>query len=250
MARRQAERRIGVLVPSSSTVQEQEFRNVLPPGTTLHVARLALRSIEADTTLRIVEELETESRKLADAEVDAIMLPATAPSARKGLGYDQEVIARITAASGKPATTASTGLIAALRALEVRRVALGAPWSEEINQITVRFIAANGFEVLAAQALGHVRNLDVGRLDGETAYDLGCRIDRPDADAVVLACGNWNTFGIVERLEQKVGKPVLTTNQVTLWHVLKILEAEALPGLGRLLRDHLSGQPEPRAAAG
>src|SRR5262249_7517095 len=126
MARRQAERRIGVLVPSSSTVQEQEFRNVLPPGTTLHVARLALRSIEADTTLRSVEELETESRKLADAEVDAIMLPATAPSARKGLGYDQEVIVRITAASGKPATTASTGLIAALRALEVRRVALGA----------------------------------------------------------------------------------------------------------------------------
>jgi maleate cis-trans isomerase len=244
-------RRIGLLLPSSSTVQEREFWSALPRGMTLHVTRLALSNIDADSTLRIVAELEAESRKLADADVDVIGLPTTAPSARKGLGYDRELIGRITAASGKPATTASTAAIAALRVLGARSIVLGAPWSEAVNETTARFIEASGFSVLAHQALGHVRNLDVGLLDDQSAYDMGRRIDRPDADAVVLACGNWSTFAALEPLERDLGKPVLSTNQVTLWHVLEILRAGPLPGLGTLLRDHLPGrsQSEPRAAA-
>jgi maleate cis-trans isomerase len=247
VGKREDWRRIGLLLPSSSTVQEREFSSVLPHGMTLHVARLALSNIDAESTLRIVAELDAESRKLADADVDAIALPTTAPSARKGLGYDRELIERITAASGKPATTASTALIAALRVLASERIVLGAPWSEAVNEMTARFIEASGFRVLAHRALGHVRNLDVGLLDDQTAYDVGLAVDRPDADVVVLACGNWSTFGALQRLEQDLGKPVLSTNQVTLWHVLDILRADPLPGLGTLLRDHLPGCSERQA---
>src|SRR5271166_3636858 len=108
MARREDVRRIGLLLPSSSSVQEEEFSSALPEGVTLHVARMRLTHVEADSTLRIVEEIETESSKLADVDVDVIALPTTAPSSRNGIGYDQELIKRIKAASGKPATTAST----------------------------------------------------------------------------------------------------------------------------------------------
>ena len=108
MAQRQDFRRIGLLVPSSSSVQEQDFRRVLPEDITLHVARMRLSNVEADSTLRIVQEIEVESQKLADVDVDVIVFPATAPSSRNGIGYDQELIKRISAATGKPATTAST----------------------------------------------------------------------------------------------------------------------------------------------
>jgi Arylmalonate decarboxylase len=108
MAQRRDFRRIGLLVPSSSSVQEQDFRRVLPEDVTLHVARMRLSNVEADSTLRIVQEIEVESQKLADVDVDVIIFPATAPSSRNGIGYDQELIKRISAASGKPATTAST----------------------------------------------------------------------------------------------------------------------------------------------
>jgi maleate isomerase len=244
MARREDVQRIGLLLPSSNTVQEREFCSALPQGMALHVTRLGLRTIEADSTLRIVAELEAESRKLADADVDVIVLAATAPSSRKGLGYDRELVQRITAASGKPATTASTALLAALHALGIRRIVIGAPWGEEVNRTTARFMEANGFEVLAHQALGHLSNLDVGLLDEQTAYEMGRRIDRPDAEAVMLACGNWSTFGILERLERDLGKPILSTNQVSLWHVLGILGRGPLPGFGRLLREHLPVRTE------
>ena len=248
MARRADFRRIGVLLPSSNSVQEPDFWSVLPKHITLHVARMALTQVEANSTLRIVQEIETESRKLADVDVDVIFFAATAPSSRNGIGYDRELVARIEAASGKPATTASTALLEALRALSAKTVVLGAPWSDAINRTAAAFIEANGFNVLAQETLGLVRNLDIGLLDPQTAYDVGRRVDRPGADAVMLACGNWSTFAIIDRLERDLGKPVLTTNQVSLWHALKIIGSAPLNGLGVLLRDHLGTRPGAVAA--
>ena len=240
MAQRQDFRRIGLLLPSSSSVQEWDIGRALPQGITLHVARMRLSNVDADSTLRVVQEIETESQKLADVDVDVIILPATAPSSRNGPGYDQELIKRISAASGKPATTASTALLEALRVLSVKQIVLGAPWSDAVNQTVAAFLAANGVEVLAQEALGLVRNLEIGLLDPQTAFDVGRRVNRPEADAVMLACGNWSTFAIVDRLEQDLGKPVLTTNQVSLWHALRIMGARPLDGPGVLLRRHLS----------
>jgi maleate isomerase len=250
MARRAEFRRIGALVPSSNSVQEADFWRAMPPGFTLHVARMGLSNVEADSTLRIVQEIEAESKKLADADVDVIVFAATAPSSRNGIGYDRELLKRISAASGKPATTAATALIEALRTLRTKSIVLAAPWSEAINQTTAAFIETNGFKVLAQGALGLVRNLEIGLLDPHSAYDLARRLDRPDADAVMLACGNWSTLPAIERLERELRKPVLTTNQVALWHAFKMLGAAPLVGLGVLLREHLAADRVEQRAAG
>ena len=53
-----------------------------------------------------------------------------------------------------------------------------------------------------------------------------------------------------ERIERDVGKPVLTTNQVSLWHALKMLDAAPLSGLGVLLREHLDDGRITKRAAG
>jgi maleate cis-trans isomerase len=239
MPSRQDRRRIGLLLPSSNTTQEPEFTRILPDEVTLHVARLPLRTVEPSSTARIVEDIETESQKLADADVDAIVLAATAPSSRNGIGYDQELIGRIERASGRPATTASTAAIQALTALDVKRLVIGAPWSEATNTTSAAFIEASGFTVLAHRALGLVSNLEIGLLDEQTAFDMGVAADHPDAQAVMLACGNWLTMGIVDRLESAIGKPVLTTNQVSLWAVLRLAGYRApVFGWGRLLREY------------
>src|SRR5262245_39768872 len=101
MAPRRDFRRIGMLLPSSSSVQERYIGSALPQDVTLHVARMRLNNVDAESTLRIVQESETESQKLADVDVDVIIFPATAPSSRSGPGSDQELIKRISAASGK-----------------------------------------------------------------------------------------------------------------------------------------------------
>jgi maleate isomerase len=240
MPNRQDRIRIGLLLPSSNTTQEAEFNRILPDTVSLHVTRLPLRNVDPAPTARNVEDIETESQKLADADVDAIVLAATAPSSRNGIGYDQELIRRIESASNRRATTASTALIEALKTLELQRIVMAGPWSEATNVTSAQFIEASGFTVIAHQALGHVNNLDIGLLDAQTAYDLGRKLDRPDAQAVMLACGNWLTLGIVDELEKTIGKPVLTTNQVSLWAVLRLAGYhKPIAGWGKLLTHHM-----------
>jgi maleate isomerase len=240
MPARQDRRRIGLLLPSSNTTQEPEFTRIMPDGVTLHVARLPLRTVEPSSTARIVEDIEAECQKLGDADVDAIVLAATAPSSRNGIGYDQELIKRIETASGRKATTASTALIQALTALGIKRLVIGAPWSEATNATTAAFIEASGFSVLAHRALGRVDNLEIGLLDEQTAYDMGIAVDQTGAQAVMLACGNWQTLGVVDRLEAAIDKAVLTTNQVSLWAALRLVDYHApVFGWGRLLREHM-----------
>ena len=230
--------RVGLLVPSSNSTQEPEFAATLPASVSLHVTRLSLASVDPDSTLKIVAELEKEAVKLADADVDVIVLAATAPSTRMGKGYDAQLIKRIEDASGKRATTAATAMLEAFAALDVRRVALAAPWASQTNTVVAAFLQAHGIEVVSQLALEVTRNNDIGRLAPQTAYDLGLAADRAEADAVFLACGNWWTAAIVEPLEAKTGKPVLTTNNMALWAVLRMIGGHAsVPGFGRLLRE-------------
>ena len=230
--------RIGLLVPSSNSTQEPEFLQMLPASVSLHVTRLSLSRIDPESTVSIVAELEKESRKLADAAVDIVVLAATAPSTRLGKGYDAQLIKRMEDASGRPATTAATAMLDAFAALGVRRVALAAAWSEATNTWVVAFLESHGIDVVSQVAMGVVSNNEVGRLHPQTAFDHGREADRKGADAVFLACGNWWTAGIVEDLEGVVGKPVLTTNNMTLWHALRTIGVgDGVTGYGGLLRD-------------
>ena len=95
MTRVEKTHRLGLLTPSSNTTQEPEFSAALPASISLHTGRVAYRDITPQEQMRCVLELEAESRKLADAEVDAIVFAATAPTLAKGRGYDRELIRRM-----------------------------------------------------------------------------------------------------------------------------------------------------------
>jgi maleate isomerase len=233
--------RFGLLTPSSNTVQEPEFSAALPQTVSLHTGRVAYRDITPEEQMRCVLELESESRKLADAEVDVIVFAATAPTLAKGKGYDRELIKRMEDASGRLATTAATAFVAALTRLGVERIAIGAPWSKTMDEPMVSFMRASGFEVVNSEVAGYVAGVELGRTGPEAAYELGRRVDRPDADAVIMPGGNWPSMSIVERLERELGKPVLANNAVSLWAGLRLLETrDGIQGYGTLLRDHLA----------
>src|ERR1700741_1128216 len=148
--------RFGLLTPSSNTTQEPEFTAALPPTVSLHTGRVAYRDITPQEQMRCVLELETESRKLADAEVDVIVFAATAPTLAKGKGYDRELIQRMEDAAGKPATTTATAFVDALTRLGVKRIAIGAPWSKAMDAPMVSFMQASGFEVVNSEVVGFV----------------------------------------------------------------------------------------------
>ena len=234
------EHRVGLLIPSSNSLIEPEYYAVMPRSVSVHFARLSMTEVTDAGLTRQDEDVATQSRQLAAARVDVILFCLTAASFHKGLDYDAELKRRIEEQSGKPALTAARTIIDALRVLGVGRVALATPFVPEVTARSRRFLLDCGIDVVAAEGLAHVDNFSIALIEPETVRELVRRVDRSEAQAIVIPGGNMPCLGIVEAMEAELGKPVVTTNQAGIWALLGQLGGfNGLTGLGRLLREHL-----------
>ena len=150
-----------------------------------------------------------------------------------GPGGDLDIARRITERTGKPATTTSTAMIEALRALGISRVCLASPYMPDVEQQFIRFIEAHGVEVLKSLSLclkdGH------SIVPPENIRRLAESADVEGAEAVFVGCTGQKLAEHINEMEARLGKPVLTANQVTSWHALRLMGIEPqLAARGRL----------------
>jgi maleate isomerase len=62
-----------------------------------------------------------------------------------------------------------------------------------------------------------------------------------EAEAVFFGGNGMRAIGMIQALEEALGKPVLTSNQVTFWHALQLAKIRAkVVGYGQLFEKQLS----------
>jgi len=228
--------RVGLIVPSSNTTMEEEFRSWLPDGVSLHVARVRLRRVNVEELSRMEKYVDLAADTLADAGVDVIAYGCTTGSLVGGVGYDERIAGRIERITGVRAIATATAVVEALRHLGVNNVAVATPYIEEVNRKEEEFLRGNGFNVVSMVGLGIEDNIEIGRQSPEVAYRLGRSSFHRDADGLFISCTNFRTFEILEALELDLGKPVISSNSSTLWAILRELGVgEPVLGLGELL---------------
>jgi maleate isomerase len=232
--------RIGLVVPSSNTVVEPEIRELLPAGVDAYATRV-LRTGTADPAGeaaailavrvglgRAVDELVT----LAPA---AIGFASTAGSFLNGAEDDRETCSVLSVRARCPVLTASRAMVLAVRALGVGRVALATPYPGRIADRGAAFLAEEGIETVGSASLGLAGDLAVGRLPAGAAADLAVQADGPGVEAVLIAGTNWPTVAALPELEERLGKPVLSSNAATAWALLRRAGVTGpIPPLGRL----------------
>ena len=130
--------KIGLIVPSTNTVNEPEFWRMAPPGVTIHTSRvLLLGKATRESYFEMARQLERAARELATAEVDVVAYGCTSGSIICPL---PELLKDMSTAAGVPATAAAGAVVAALRQLEVRHVALATPYMDFVNEAEIRFL--------------------------------------------------------------------------------------------------------------
>src|SRR3546814_460763 len=184
----QTSKRIGLLVPSSNTTVETEFRRILPQDVSLHCARLFIDQVNLANIGRMTNTMEQEAKLLATADVDIVVLGATAPSFLLGPEHDKTVSRQLREATGRQATTTSTAMLAALHLFKAEKIAVGSAFSPAVNDVCVGFLRGNGFDVVSTHGLNVVDNMEIGRLPAETAYEVALRIDRSEERRVGKEC--------------------------------------------------------------
>jgi maleate cis-trans isomerase len=235
-------KRIGLLVPSTNTTCEADFQLVLPRAFTVHGQRLWLTNdAEGDESmLRMNAEIETGARYLATARVDAVSYGCTTGSFFRGPGWDREMIELIESTAAVPAVATSPSVVEALRAFGARRISVATPYPEWNNRRLHAYLEAHGFEILNLEAEPHAAgagNQGINDQDPSVIVEFASGVCRPDADALLCSCTAWRSVEAVEEIERRVGKPVVTSNQSSIWMTLRRLgHEEPIAGFGRLLR--------------
>jgi maleate cis-trans isomerase len=163
-----------------------------------------------------------------------VVLAFTAASYVNGFAGEAVLADRIASFTGTRALTAAQAIFDALAHLGVKKVALGTPYPESISALGKAYWTAAGFDIVGYHRLAGVENIyDESEA---RAYRLARDADVPEADAVLLSGTGLPTVGVIELLERDLAKPVVTSNQASLWRALRMAGVRAsIPGYGRLL---------------
>lgn len=239
--------RIGLIVPSNNTVVEQEFRRILPEGITSYATRMRNTKADVNDLEVMVTHAARGADELSTAEVDVIAFACTAGSLLHGIEWERMLRRTLEKASGGvPCITTSQAVTDAFGHLGLRRIVVATPYIDELNQAETRFFEAGGFEVLDIRGLGIRRAADLGRCYPKDAMDLALRLPFEKADGIFISCTNFRSIDILSELEERTGKPALSSNLATLWAALKHLPKGCGPirGFGRLLESRHRGDTD------
>ena len=240
--------RLGILVPHAAIGSESELAAMAPAGVSIHAARVPLGVMRAgglmDPTIALEPVrafadpplVDDAAELLAAAPLHAIGFAFTSSSYVRGVADDEVLRRRLEARThGIPVAVCSASAVLGLRALGVDRVALvDPPWfSTELTALGVDYFSGQGFAITHAAAAGvpsEQRAINPGQLFEWVREHV------PAESAAVYIGGNGlRAVGVIQALEEDLRIPVLTANQVLLWHLLRLAGTHApVAGYGRL----------------
>ena len=242
--------RVGLVVPSSNTTMEAELPEILRarelgPSSerfTFHSARVRMRNVTAGELRRMNEQVPRAAAELADARPHAVATACLVAIMAQGAGYHRTAEQEIEAALARegasaPVVSSAGALVAALRALGARRIAMVTPYLKPLTRLVADYIEDAGVEVHDALSLEVPDNRDVAALPPADLREHARRLDVTGCDALVLsACVQMPSLAVLEAVERDRGLPTLSAATATAWALLRAIGLEpTAPGAGRLL---------------
>jgi maleate isomerase len=188
----------------------------------------------ADELSDMADEIDRCVELLSTADVDVVAYGCTTGSLVAGPRYDEQIESRLSDLGNVPAVATAASIKRAFETLGLESLAIATPYVDDLNKRERTFLEAAGYEVTGITGLGIGPNVDIGRQRPETAYREAQSVDTPAADGLFLSCTNYRTFEVIPALEADLGKPVVSSNQATLWDALRSIDVDVSLELGTL----------------
>jgi maleate isomerase len=238
--------RIGLIIPSSNRMVEQEMVRHVPPGVVAHVMRLRMTGAHNVPLDALMPRVGEAAAILADARCDVTAFHCTANSMSEGAAGEAKLLAALRAAGAVRATTTATAIRAAFDVLGARRIVLLTPYSQKTTDEEAEFLHAAGYAVLHAKGFALKGSDEYCATAPQFWRERAGEAVRPDADAYLFSCANISVFPVIEEIELKLGRPVVTSNQAVIWHALSLLGGSDRRNCPGRLFDSLAGHETAR----
>jgi maleate isomerase len=173
---------------------------------------------------------------LPDEKLDCVVYGCT--SGTIAAGYEAIKSKINLAKPNAKVTTPSTAAVNALRKMNVTKVAIFTPYSKPLNDEVINYFKSENFEISSNAYFDILNDSDIGKVDEDYLCETLSKMDLGDADALFISCTALPALSIIDKLEKKLNKVVLSSNQVLIWDTLQSIgKKDSIDGFGKLFKN-------------
>jgi maleate isomerase len=228
--------RIGLITLGSDFRIEKDFNNVIyGKDIDLYVNRIHCYNPLTNESLAKMADDITEVTKdiLPDQKIDCVAYGCT--SGTVAAGYDTIKSKINLAKPDAKVTTPITSTIKALRALDIKKISIFTPYTKTINESVVSYFEKENITINSLTYFDIDSDLDIGKVDQNYLFQVLSKIDLKDSDALFVSCTALPVLSIIDKLEKKLNKIVLSSNQTLIWEALNLIgNKEPVIGYGKI----------------
>lgn len=232
-----AQRGIGIIAPFDLALERELWRWV-PVEVSLHLARTPYEpvpvSMEMAELVSNSYHVAAATRDVLPTEPEVVAYLCASGSFISGVAAEQGLRKVIMDAGAPHAVTTSGALAEVLRELGLCRISVVTPYYADLTAKLHEFLDELGVRTVASEHLG--LGGGIWKVSYRTVAEHMLRADHPDAEAIFVSCTNLPTYDVIAPLEDMLGKPVFTANQLTMWACLRRMNLPVV-GPGRWLAE-------------
>lgn len=223
--------RFGLVALATDLTIEGDANRLLPGNCRLHVTRIAFDNPTTAENLRATgPRLKAAGELLVPGiSLAGIGFGCTSASAVLGDGVEAAFGGRA------PVSTPMSAALRAFAALRVGRVALMTPYIPATTDLVGDYLAGHGLQIVARHSMGYHDDRDMALLPAQKLIEFVKQSDHPEAEALFLSCTALPAVPLIARLEDMLGKPVVSANLALFWAMLDLADIPAT-GIGQLFR--------------
>ncbi|MCG8491242.1 MAG: ectoine utilization protein EutA [Sneathiellales bacterium] len=231
-------KRIGLVALATDHTSELDFSRICNPEEVgVYVARIAYDNPTTPESLKKTGPRLSEAAGLIlpDEHLDVVAYGCTAATVVLG---DEAVADYIRQSKpGSKCVTPTSAAFDAFQALGVKKVSVLTPYTPLVTEELVTYFSSNGLDVVNWHCFGLEDDRKMARISHDSIIAAGVNAIVEEAEALFISCTAVRAAACAEEIEQKIGKPVVTSNQAVVWRSLRLAGIDRkIPGYGRLFR--------------
>ena len=231
--------RIGLITLASDFRIEKDFNNIIyAKDVDLYCNRIkSFNPLTNESLKKMADEITKVTKDiLPDQKLDCVAYGCT--SGTIAAGY-KTILEKVNLAKPKTkVTTPITSAINAFKILKTNRISIFTPYTDDINQSLIDYFKKENIEISDLSYLDIASDLDIGKIDPNYLFETLTNIDLSQSDALFISCTALPVLSLIKDLEKKIGKIVLSSNQVLIWDTLKQVDLkDQILGYGELFNN-------------
>ena len=229
--------RIGLILPHEDYTTEYEFNKLAPPDVAFYATRIKLKSVTKEGLLKMSEEVEIAVERLPP-KINLIVYHCTSGTFIMGPEWEKSLLNKIKEKTGLLAISTMESVVKALSSLKLNKISLVTPYTKDLNEKEIDYLAKFDVEVVNDVALSITSVENMCALEQDEIHKWVKHVDSPKANGVFISCTGLKTIGLLDKLEGELDKPVVSSNSATLWRSFKLcgVQSANVGGYGGLFR--------------